>query len=611
MSRPPLNLGAMAAPSVEVNVERMENLVETFNKMLGVEIALQDEPTGGCTDCKTFIRVPFADPEAYLICEHELSHLFGETDLDLTKEFVTKAVERLLNRAKIPITSPDAIPYKGKLEKIVQTLWNVLEDWRCCSLWGEIYFGGASLLTQRWKDIAQHQREAEAKEDLVVYLMRSAAGFETDGAPPEFKACRPHMDKARGMVELVDNSACLAITARLIDDIADELLRQNPPPSSQNQNSPQQRGLNALTALGSAVKPPNSGPPKPSPPSTEQGIGAPDVKPDQTNKNLIGSRVSASMMRQIRKLMTASDDDPDQDGVTSFQKLVQAGAEKMNDRIAAAKAELGKNRKSEKEQSTEQLSDAANSCGIRATHVTPPHKLPKPSKNAGNVRRYLEQIRLEQERISSASGTRVNVQKIIQAKAAGNLGSMPLFQRKHEVGGMQLLILADVSGSMAGSGLEILDQAIADVEFSCKGLKVDLNLWTFSTDLYFFTKIGSVCAVPGMYMSLTNMVRALDTAIEWQKQGTGDRAVILMTDGMPTHLRGRKSSGSALDDLAAVMKEIRREGVVLSTLAIGGYIELFDKVFGAGRYGLVRNIEDLPAALTNAVKVIIEAHLKS
>lgn len=611
MTRPPLNLGAMAASSVEENVERMQNLVETFNKMLGTEVALQDDPNGGCTDCKTFVRVPFMDPEAYLICEHELSHLFGETDLDLTKEFVTKAVERLLNRAKIPITSPDATPYKGKLTKIVQTLWNVLEDWRCCSIWGEIYYGGASLLSQRWKDIAQYQREDEARKDLVPYLMRAAAGFETDGAPPEFKACRPHMDKARAMVELVDNSACLAITARLIDDIADELLRQNPPNSSLNQNSPQQRGLNALAALGSAVAPPSSAPPNPSNKPSEQGIGAPDVLPDQSNKNLVGSRVSAATMRQIRKLMTASDDDPDQDGVTSFQKMVQAGAEKMNERIAAAKAELGKNRKSEKEQSTEQLSGAAVSCGIRATHVTPPFKLPKPSKNAGNVRRYLEQVRLEQERISSASGTRVNVQKIIQAKAAGNLGSMPLFQRKHEVGGMQLLILADVSGSMAGSGLEILDQAIADVEFSCKGLKVDLNLWTFSTDLYFFTKIGSVCSVPGMYMSLTNMVRALDTAIEWQKQGTGDRAVILMTDGLPTHLRGRKSTGSALEDLAAVMKEIRREGVVLSTLAIGAHVELFDKVFGAGRYGLVRNIEDLPAALTNAVKVIIEAHLKS
>ena len=85
MTRPPLNLGAMAASSVEENVERMQNLVETFNKMLGTEVALQDDPNGGSTDCKTFVRVPFADPEAYLICEHELSHLFGETDLDLTK----------------------------------------------------------------------------------------------------------------------------------------------------------------------------------------------------------------------------------------------------------------------------------------------------------------------------------------------------------------------------------------------------------------------------------------------------------------------------------------------------------------------------------------------
>jgi hypothetical protein len=340
-------------------------------------------------------------------------------------------------------------------------------------------------------------------------------------------------------------------------------------------------------------------------------LGSPDVTPDSTTKNLIGSRVDAATMRQIRKLMTASDDDPDENGVTSFQKLCQAGAEKMNERVSAAKAELGKQRKSEKEQSTEQLSSAAAACGVRATHVTPTSKLPNPSKSAGSTRRYLEQVKLEQERLASHTGTRVNVQKLIQARASGNMGSTPLFQKKNEVGGMQLLILADVSGSMAGQGLEILDQAIADVEFACRGLKVDLNLWTFSSDLFFFSKVGSVRNVPGMSMSLTNMVQSLDTAIEWQKQGKGDRAIILMTDGMPTHLRGRKTTGSALEDLAAVMKEIRREGVVLTTLAIGGYLDLFDRVFGKGMYGMVKHIDELPNALTNAVKVIIEAHLKS
>jgi len=605
--RPPLDLGAMAAPNQEENVARMENLVATFNKMLSTKLELLDDPAGGSTDCKTVVKVPFADPEAYLICEHELSHAFAETDLDLTKEFTTKAVERLLTRARLPLTSASAAPYRPKLQQLVHLLWNVLEDWRCCSVWGEIYFGGASLLQQRWKDIAKYSKEEDAEKDLVTYLMRAASGFETDKAPPEFKACRPHMERARSQVELVDNAACLAVTARLIDDIADELLKFYPPPPSNTPNNAQQTAMSKLTALSNAVQTPAQGPPSP-PNSSQQGLGHKDVTPDLTATS--SSRANAKTLRQIRKLMTADDDQPGPDGKTSFQSLCEEGAEKMNARIAAAKAELGKQRKSNKQQQEEILSTASSSCAIRSFRVTPAHKLPPPSSDAGKVRRYLEQVKMEQEKISCSRGSKVNIPKLIQASASGDRSSVPLFQKKSEVGGLQLLILADVSGSMSGPGLDILDRAISDVQFSCTGLKVDINLWTFSSDLYFFTKIGSVKAVPGMYMMYTNMVRALDVAIEWEKQGKGDRAVILMTDGMPTHTRGRKSSGNAVTDLTTVMRELRKDGVVLTTLAIGPHEPMFDGIFGKGNYGLVKTIQDLPAALTNAVRIIIEAHLR-
>jgi hypothetical protein len=37
---------------------------------------------------------------------------------------------------------------------------------------------------------------------------------------------------------------------------------------------------------------------------------------------------------------------------------------------------------------------------------------------------------------------------------------------------------------------------------------------------------------------------------------------------------------------------------------------MFDGIFGKGNYGLVKTIQDLPTALTNAVRIIIEAHLR-
>ena len=600
-ARPTLNLGAMAASSVEENIERMEALVATFNVMMGTELELVNDPNGGSTDCKTQIRVPFHDPEAYITCEHEISHPFAGTDLELTEEFRKKAVERLLTRARIPVTSPDAIPYKRKLDGIVHLLWNVLEDWRCCSVWGEIYYGGASILQQRWKDIAKYAKEEDAKKDLVSYLMRAAAGYDTDGAPPEFKACLPHMQKARNQVELVDNKACLAITARLVDDIADELLKHYPDPPK-NPNNKQQQAQAKLNALANSVAPPDQS----TQDGEEGGLGKKDLTPTPGQEK---KRVSAKTMKEIRKLMTAKDEE-DKDGNNPFKDLCSAGSEKMQARISAAKAELGKQRKSEENQEKSQMTSVSDDCGIQSKHVTPAHSLPRPSKKAAKVRRYLEQVRMEKEVTSAHTGSKINIQRLIQARASGNLSSTPVFQKTHETGGLQLMLLADVSGSMCGMGLDILDQAISDVEFSCRGLKVDINLWAFSSELYFFSKLGSTKNVPGMQMMYTSMVQALDTAAQWTKRGKGDRAIILMTDGLPTSCRAKKSSGNAVEDLKQVMKETRAEGVVLSVLAIGQSKDYYENVFGKRGFGHIQGLRDLPDALGDAARVIIEAHLQ-
>lgn len=601
-ARPTLNLGAMAASSVEENIERMEALVATFNVMMGTELALINDPSGGSTDCVSQIRVPFHDPEAYITCEHEISHPFAGTDLELTEEFRKKAVERLLTRARIPVTSPDAIPYKKKLDMIVHLLWNMLEDWRCCSVWGEIYYGGASILRQRWKDIAKYAKEEDAKNDLVSYLMRAAAGYDTDGAPPEFKACLPHLQRARNQVELVDNKACLAITARLVDDIADELLKHYPD-QPKNKNNKQQQAQAKLNALSKATAPPGTTKQG----EEEGGLGKKDLDPPPGGKKK--KRVKAKTMSQIRKLMTAKDEE-DKDGNNAFKQLCAQGTQKMQARISAAKAELGKQRKSEENQEKSQMTAVSDDCGIKSKHVTPAHPLPRPSKKAAKVRRYLEQVRMEKEVTSTRSGSKINMQRLIQARASGNLSSTPVFQRTHETGGLQLMLLADVSGSMWGMGLDILDQAISDVEFSCRGLKVDIDLWAFSSDLYFFSKLGSTKNVPGMQMMYTSMVQALDTAAQWTKKGKGDRAIILMTDGLPTSCRAKKSSGNPAEDLASVMKEIRAEGVVLSVLAIGQSKEYYETVFGKRGFGHVQGIAGLPDALGDAARVIIEAHLQ-
>jgi len=591
MSRPPLDLGAMKAPSLEINIERMRNLVDTFNTLLSKNIKLEDTTIGGHTDCETYVRVPLSDPEAYLICEHELSHIFAETDLRLMAAFKEKAVERLLTRARIVSTSTEGRALSGPLGDMFHGLWNILEDLRCKSIWGELYYGGATLLGERWKGIAEHEGEEAAKISLCAYLGRAASGFDTAGAPNHFQVCKPAMDRARAQVELVDAHACLAITARLVDDIADQILQEMPPPEPPKTGQQKaQQVLKALQDVAQQFTPPSD------------GLG-------KKEESLPKKQPSAATMQKIRRLITASDEDADENGETSFSKLCRDGAEKMNARIAAAKAELGKQAKNEEDEEETDLVQAGRNCKLIVRLVTPENPPVKPSKSAEGVRRYLDEIRAEQELSTARFGPRLNIQRAIQARVSGNPSSIPVFQKVTEHKGLELLLVVDVSGSMLGFPLDSVNQAVSDVAHACKDLNVTLNLWAFSDVIYPFTKIGNIISQQ-INNSGTHLIGALDMASEWAKNKKSARAILLMTDGFPSYLRGRNSTGDGLRDLSNVIREIRGEGIVLSILAIGNNNSGYDKLFGQRQYALITDTKDIAPAVANAARLIVEAHLK-
>ena len=113
-------------------------------------------------------------------------------------------------------------------------------------------------------------------------------------------------------------------------------------------------------------------------------------------------------------------------------------------------------------------------------------------------------------------------------------------------------------------------------------------------------------------MNSTRTVEALDAAAEWARAARTTRAIILLTDGQPTSLRKRKSTGSAIGDLRALLEELRKDKIVLSILGIQsdyGRTD-FDAVFGAKKYGEVSSFDALPTALAETAKVLVEAHLK-
>lgn len=604
LPRPLLNLGAMAAASVPENVERMTKLVDIFNKMLQKELALQDDPAGGSTDCATFVRVPFQDPEAYLVCEHELSHTFAETDLVMTKTALDSIVEKLLTRARIATTEPRARAYKPVLYDIAFSLWNILEDWRCLSVWGELYFGGAHLLRQRWESIAKHSDEALAEVNFFLFMMRAAANTSTPGASPEYQVCATHIRNAVTRVELVDNIACLAITAKLIDDIADELLKQFPPPQMNPLNNQQtsQQKLDALKELGKGGKPPAAVP------SANQGAGQLDVV-DTSALRGKPSKASASTMRKIRRLTTASTTDTDADGKTSFDKLCIDGATAMAERIELAKAALGLLRENDAEKEKRKISQLSADTGIEIITVTPIDPLVSPSRRSGQARKYLEMIKMEVQNSFAQRGTRINVQRAIQGRLSNN-HALPKFIKTEESGGLHLLLLCDVSGSMSGSGINMVQQAVADAAHVCTNFPITLDVWAFSHQLYIFTRLGGIIA-PGVWMTSTSTVQAVDAAAQWLRGERGSRAMILMTDGEPTSLRKTRSTGTPKGDLSALFKELQEDRVVVATLGIGGDKESFREMLRGTRFGHASRLKEVPDALTEAIRGIVEAHLRA
>jgi hypothetical protein len=582
--------------------ERLTALVDIFGEILHQGLKLQEGEVG-MTDTKTFIQVPFKDPEAYLIGEHELSHCLFESDLLLAQVAVEKIVERLLLRAGMKSTQPEAVPYKGKLHGIVHHLWNVLEDWRCCGLWSQLYPGGGSLLEQRWKDILQFEYpDEESERDLIPFLKRLAGGVRTPSAPPDFLACEPAMSRAMNLVVGVDASACLAITAKLVDDIADTLL-QNKPPDPNKQKDAKQK----LQALAGAT----GGPPPPGSPGDKEddGLGGEDLK---LPPGADAKKMPASKKLAIERLLNPKADEVDHEtGTTPFSDLLNAGAEKMEARLEEAKKLLGVPKKGTEEIKKDILVAACAKAGIKGVFVDPIKPLPAATPTAAKIRFHIDQVKMKKKRRLVEEGDDIDLEAFIEASLSDDFDDTKFYEKEFREGGLELLVLIDLSGSMCGYGLAIVEAALADIYAGCESPTVQIHTWGFSNYLFFFRKKGSPVGAKGVYMCGTDMVQALEVAAEWARVSKATRAIILATDGMPTSCRHAKSTGSALGDLHEVLSEMERDRLVFSILGIGqpGWEKMYDQGFGPGRYAMLSSAADLATALPEAAKKLVEAHI--
>lgn len=598
---PTLDLGPMGGTSEQI-YEMSLTLVEIFTKLCGLEELELRDAHFGHTDCATFVAANFNDPEAYLTIEHELSHIFFDSDLALGEEFRKQLVEELLQKAGFKLTSTEMAPYRQTLEQFIHHIWNCLEDHRVRSLWEEIYPGGGWFLGERWKNVAEHCMEEAAEKDLLTYIARTAAiGKDTPGAPEVFKLCKVHIDNARSIVDRTDKKTCLAITKQLVDNIANTLLdwaKQNNKPVPQNKhgrggnsddyeqdllkhakqvkmvpdnatdfgNTPQIRkdGLSKIVQMTGACNSTEgigAGDPQYNP------MGGKDVLPHQLK------RVTASDIKQVKQIskMATLAAKGNEKAQKELEKLIEKGTSQMKRKIRMAKAELARGVKTDPEQSDKvEFLNAAKAAGIKAIVIDKPTPLPPASSGSNRVQGELEKIRMMKKTKLYEEGDDIDIEAFISAKINGELEEAKVFKSTTKEAGLELLILSDCSGSMYGAGIDMVDQAMSDIRHATKNLKVDTKLWAFSNSLYVFTKPGSLAGVGG---GGTDLIPALDAALEWARQSKANRGIIMLTDGYPTSCRRRNSTGNPRRDMYNVIKEAQQENIVISILCINEHVQ--------------------------------------
>lgn len=644
-ARPTLDLGPMTG-TPEYIKERSEALVRAFAGLLDVpEIKLIDSsPQGGKTDCSSTIWIPMQDPEGYLVCEHELSHWLFETDVILVSKYLDLLVGKLLNNAGIKLKTDQAIPYEKHLKGVIHGLWNILEDHRCCWLWSQLYRGGGALLEQRWHDICEYDYPPEAsKKNLVTCLSALAAGVDVPDVPKDFEDCKPAMRRAMRLVAGVDAVACMAITTRLVNEILDALLNNNPvpppPPPVPNSGSgggpgnpgkqqtpgqqamqqrqqqatrAQQEAQHLLKLLGGVV--PRMGPHQSQPGGG--GIGTPDVaEPPKESKDTKQRARSEGALGKIQALAQADDSESDESGQTPLQRMMTQGADAMEGRLEEARQAMARNQEDGESTSKQLCLGWSQEMGIPIVNVRATRDLPEPTEVAHENRRILEQLRMKKRKKRDYEGDFIT-DRFLAALGQGDV-DVPFYDKMTKVARFELLFLFDLSGSMTiGQALPLTERALADSVFAVKAIHSKAHMWGFSDHLYMYEEPGSPMNTAGVSHGSTMMVQALDVAHQWGRKAPDKRALMLVTDGWPTSCRAKGSRGHPLDDLSDVLGEIRRDKIPLTVLGIrhagmddASTKTMYDRAFGESNYGVVGTFDDLARELPRAVRVMAEAHV--
>jgi hypothetical protein len=194
-------------------------LVDIFSGITGKPLWISDGPAAE-TDLR-HITVPMDDPYAYVLTEHEISHILFKSDAQAKVFFVQQYTEEV-----VKIAADNHVEIHPELiEKALDMIIGIIEDHRVNSLWGVLYPGSYGRLRRMTQDIYLGFIDM-AHLNLLVYFGCLEAGVEARA--PRYDRYRKYMEEALRKVELKSFAATLAMSKwlvmRLVDVIIEEAL---------------------------------------------------------------------------------------------------------------------------------------------------------------------------------------------------------------------------------------------------------------------------------------------------------------------------------------------------------------------------------------------------
>jgi hypothetical protein len=194
--------------------------VEIFSGMLRKRLWVKDGPLP-CTDGRE-IQVPFNNPDAYLLTEHELAHNLFRSNPQAKERFVTEYTGKVTDLASSTNVKLEKDSVRALVEGIVQTM----EDYRVESLWQVLYPGSFHLrqeLVRRWIAESDVMEGVQPKTLIHAFLRLSYGVPIPDG---EYKKFEPTLVEALSKVRRRGFPAMLVMSRWLITELVNDLIRE-------------------------------------------------------------------------------------------------------------------------------------------------------------------------------------------------------------------------------------------------------------------------------------------------------------------------------------------------------------------------------------------------